>query len=279
MIISRLMNNNAVVALDDNGNEVILFGKGIGFQKKVRQPVDANKIEKKFVLESPNELHYLEELIRSIPLSYITATNEIVEIVKKELKANFKEDNLFISLVDHIAFAIERKKSNDFIENPLLMEIKKFYPDEYEIGALAIKIIKNYTGIMLDEDEAGYIAFNLMNATLNGCTAGAREITIVINNLISIIESHYNLTLDVDSVYYIRFITHLKYFLYRLFSNKESNNDDYLYQIAKDRFINEYECVKKIAEFLKGNYSYSVPNEELGYLMIHINSMILHNKK
>ncbi|WP_316569263.1 BglG family transcription antiterminator LicT [Neobacillus sp. YIM B06451] len=280
MIISRLMNNNAIVALDDQGNEVILFGKGIGFQKKARQRVDEAQIEKKFVLETPNEIHYLEELMRSIPQPYITATNEIVETAKKELNTNFKENNLFISLVDHIAFAIERKKSNESIENPLLLEIKKFYPNEFNVGLCALKIIKSRTGIMLDEDEAGFIAFNIMNATLNGSTTSAREITIVITHLVSIIESCFQLELDVNSVFYIRFITHLKFFLYRLFSNKEyRNNDEYLYEVTKDRFKVEYECVRKIAGFLKEKYNYSVPNAELGYLLIHINSMIIHNKK
>lgn len=279
LIISRIMNNNAVVALDENGDETILLGKGIAFQKKVHDPVERSKIEKKFILESKNEMKYVEELFRSIPPSYINATNEIIETAKNTIGTNFKEGNLFISLVDHIAFAIERKISNEMIENPLLIEIKKFYPNEFKVGALALEIIEKHTDIKLDEDEAGYIAFNLINATLNSNKTSIKEITIIIKNLISIIESNYNVKLDDNSTYYIRFITHLKFFLYRLSSNKVNNNDEFLYKIAKDKFKKEYECAKQIAAYINDYYNFRVPNEELGYLMIHINSMILHNKK
>ncbi|WP_382401282.1 PRD domain-containing protein [Lentibacillus salinarum] len=279
MIIVRIMNNNAVVALDNNENEVVLLGKGIAFQKKPKQHVNPDKVEKKFVLQSSNELHYLEELIRSIPLSYITVTNEIVQKAQELLEADIKEDSLFITLVDHIAFAIERKKSDDYLKNPLLIEIQKFYSNEYKVGSIALDIIEKHTGVRLDEDEAGYIAFNIINATLKAGSSDVKEVTVVIKHLISIIESHYQLELKINSVYYIRFITHLKYFLYRLFSNEENSNDEYLYKVAKKKFQNEYDCAKKIATFLKEKYNFSVSNEELGYLMIHINSMILHNGK
>lgn len=279
MIIERVMNNNAVIAVDEDGSEVVLLGKGIAFQKKRKQPVDPKKIEKKFVLQSPTQLSYLEKLIRSIPSSYLAVTNEIVEIAKQHIQADLKEDNLFISIVDHIAFAIERKKSGDYLENPLLIEIRKFYPNEFQVGLAALDIIKNHTGIQLDEDEAGYIAFHLVGASLKNQSSDAKKMVVVIDDLISIIERFYGQKLKTNSVYYMRFVTHLKYFLHRLFSNKDSKKgDDYLYKVAKKQYKKEHECVKKIADFLKDQHHCSVTNEELGYLMIHIKSMILHNQ-
>lgn len=279
MRIVRIMNNNGVIAKDENGKEVVLLGSGIAFQQKPDQLVNKNKIEKKFVLESNNEIQYLEELFRSIPQSYIKVTNQIVDMAKIVLETDFKEDSLFISLVDHINFAIERKESGEFIENPLLTEISKFYPSEYKVGVKALDFINKETEVRLDDAEAGFIAFNIINATLKTSSTSAKEITETVKSLITIIESHYNLKLEETSVYYIRFITHLKYFLYRISTNvtAKEGNDEYLYRIVKRKYKNEFECAKKIKDYLEINYNYSVSNEEMGYLMIHINSMILHN--
>lgn len=51
MQIEKILNNNVVQALDNNV-EYIVMGKGLGFQKKVGDFVDKEKIEKTFVLEN-----------------------------------------------------------------------------------------------------------------------------------------------------------------------------------------------------------------------------------
>ena len=51
MQIEKILNNNVVQALDNNV-EYIVMGKGLGFQKKVGDLVDKEKIEKTFILEN-----------------------------------------------------------------------------------------------------------------------------------------------------------------------------------------------------------------------------------
>lgn len=40
MIITKVLNNNAFVALDDNNKEIIVMGRGVGFKKKAGQKVE-----------------------------------------------------------------------------------------------------------------------------------------------------------------------------------------------------------------------------------------------
>lgn len=47
MKIEKVLNNNVVQALDNNV-EYIVMGKGLGFQKRVGDLVDKEKIEKTF---------------------------------------------------------------------------------------------------------------------------------------------------------------------------------------------------------------------------------------
>lgn len=51
MQIEKILNNNVVQALD-NDVEYIVMGRGLGFQKKVGEFVDKERIEKTFVLEN-----------------------------------------------------------------------------------------------------------------------------------------------------------------------------------------------------------------------------------
>ena len=57
MQILRVINNNVISSLDDEKREVVVMGKGVGFQKKAGDLVDASRIEKIFQLpkEHPNQ--------------------------------------------------------------------------------------------------------------------------------------------------------------------------------------------------------------------------------
>ena len=48
MIIARLLNNNVVITLDSNDEEIIVMGKGIGYQKSKGDTIDEEKINKVF---------------------------------------------------------------------------------------------------------------------------------------------------------------------------------------------------------------------------------------
>ncbi|WZU01128.1 hypothetical protein MGH68_16905 [Erysipelothrix sp. D19-032] len=47
MIIVKVINNNLVISENDDKQEVILMGKGLGYQKKIGDVVDDSTIEKK----------------------------------------------------------------------------------------------------------------------------------------------------------------------------------------------------------------------------------------
>lgn len=49
------MNNNVTLAQDVNGEEVVLIGSGIGFNKNKGDTVNEEKIEKIFIFEQRNQ--------------------------------------------------------------------------------------------------------------------------------------------------------------------------------------------------------------------------------
>ncbi len=76
-------------------------------------------------------------------------------------------DNIYISLTDHINFAIEGVQLGVPFQNPFLWEIKKFYYQEYIIGKAAIGMIEKKLGVTLPQDEAAFIALHIVNAELD----------------------------------------------------------------------------------------------------------------
>ena len=161
----RVINNNAIVGADRKGEEVILLGKGIGVRciKHRRYIVASSLIEKVFVVEKKANERYVEELIKSIPFPYIDTVNKVVALAERLLNYNFK-DQLFLTLLDHISFSVRRLQAHEDIQNPLLQEIRQFYPKEYDAAQQAVELINQELHVHFDENEAAFIAFHLINA-------------------------------------------------------------------------------------------------------------------
>lgn len=176
MKILRILNNNSVVASDEKNREVVLFGAGLGYRKTKGEPVDEKKIEKRFYMEEKQELNRFAELINSIPMEYILFSQQIIDEAKVKYGKQL-EDNIYVSLPDHIVNAVENVKQGIAAKNPMFWDIKRFYKDEFEIGEYALQVIREKTGIALQIDEAAYIALHFVNAEIGGGKNTAISIT------------------------------------------------------------------------------------------------------
>ena len=140
MKILKIINNNVVSACDEKGKEIVVMGKGLGFGKKSGDILDELKIEKKFSM--PDEsVTRLEELLRDIPYEYIQTANKIIAMAKEKYGMKLSKI-IYITLTDHLNFAITRLKKGIVVENALLWEIKRFYQREFEAGKSALEIVK-----------------------------------------------------------------------------------------------------------------------------------------
>lgn len=273
--ISKIVNNNFVCSVNEKGEEIILRGPGIGFQKKSNEIVDNSKVEKIYSMSSKTTLNKLQSLVDSIPLEYVQVSTEIIDDIKKSFNKKLN-DNIYISLTDHINFAIERQQKKLEYKNALLWEIKKFYNVEYQMGLHAIKIIKDKLGVDLIEDEAGFIALHIVNAELDTDMSDMFKITTLIQDIIAIVKNYYQLELDEDSLHYERFITHLKYLGQRMFSNKTVKDDDLkLQKMIKKNYSKDYQCAEMIDQYIQEKYHRELTGDEKMYLTIHLKRITL----
>lgn len=268
--IKKVVNNNIVCATDDNGEEVILRGLGIGFSKKANEIVAEEAIEKVYRMDGAKSMNKLQELLEEIPLSYVEVCTDIIDHAKEVLNRRLNS-NIYITLTDHISFAIARKKENMEYKNAMLSEIKCFYPQEYNLGVGALSIIEQRLGVRLSIDEAGFIALHIVNAQLDTNMSSMVQITELIQKILEIVTEYYHMEFDEDSLHYSRFITHLKFFGQRLFKNKETTSDDVVFQeMIKKQYPKDYECAKLIQEHISKTYNRKITEEEMMFLTVHL---------
>ena len=279
MVIKRLLNNNVVITVDSNGEEIIVMGKGIGYQKAKGDTIDEEKINKIFRISNKDVSNKLQELLDSIPINFVKLSNEIIEYSQEKLDKKLNE-SIYISLSDHIYTAVKRIKNGVTVKNALLWEIKRFYKDEYEIGVKALDIIEEKTKVRLPDDEAGFIALHIVNAQLNEEQPMVEGITKLIHEILTIVRIHFGIEFKEESVFYYRFITHLKFFSQRLFQHNTYNgdSDDDLLDVIKNKYSEAFECILKIKTFIKKKYDYDLTSDEMIYLTIHVEKVIQDSK-
>ena len=274
--IKKVYNNNVILAFENSSKkEVILTGCGIGFGKKPNDTVDDSKIEKKFVIQDNNFESKVNKLASEIPEEVFAVSSAIIEYAEKSLNTTLDE-YIYISLTDHIYFALKRYKENLPIKNELLYELRRIHKKEYEIGKWAIEYINKTFNVNFLIDEAGFIAMHIINANYRESTNKSCLIMNIINQILDIIKNYYSIEFIEDEINFDRLLTHLKFFAKRLIDKTESidTNNNGLLEIVKVQYKESYDCVKQIKSFIEENYTYKVNDDEVLYLILHINRVI-----
>ena len=159
MKVIKKINNNVAVCLDNDGHELIAFGKGTGFPKTPYELTDLSKIWRTYYGINPSYLG----LLNDIPEEVFELSIKIVDFAKMKIE-NQINSNIVFTLADHINFAIERFKKNLDIRMPFVYDIQHLYESEMQIGLFAIKLINKSMNVYLTKDEAVSIALHFINA-------------------------------------------------------------------------------------------------------------------
>ena len=137
MKVEKVINNNLVRSRDEAGREVLVMGKGLGFKKKPGDPIDRALVEKMYALVDLTQRRRLEEILSQTPLPCIQAANAVVDRARQVLDAELP-DSIYLTLCDHIQFALQRFREGIELKNALLEEIRSFYGREYQVGQEAL---------------------------------------------------------------------------------------------------------------------------------------------
>ncbi|MGM0216785.1 PRD domain-containing protein [Enterococcus sp. AZ109] len=271
MKVIKKINNNVVLAKMSDGSDAFIMGKGLGFRKTpfiLRN--DDPVIEKIYTQKDENTEKYLD-IFTKIPLPVVLVTENIIEKGKQLLNTELN-DLLLFSLADHIKNAIERQSISEDVINTLHWEIKHIYPTETQIGNYALKQIEQELLVRLPQEEASLIALHFVNAQLKEGTdfSETGKITQIIKDIITIVRYNLKQQVDEDSINFARFVTHLRYFIFRQINNESLNEQTELYDVVKKTAELELECLKRICMYLENNYEWHITTDEQLYLLLHL---------
>jgi transcriptional antiterminator len=261
--IIKVINNSAVIAYDQN-EEVILLGKGIGFQKKENDIICRSvKIEKKYQLIKV-EGHGMGEIDKQM-LPFIAL---VIELMDKSTNKEFSYTTMK-SLTEHIAAMYLRIINNENLESPFHYEIKALYAKDYQIGLQIGEEIFKKTGIRIPESELDFLTLYVHNGNNNDTKSRMDLIHSIIYQVSSLLEDRYNIKLYKDSIDYSRFIVHLRFVIERIL-RRECNPDINLKDLFMDKF-KKYQCIcQDIVRILENELHTTITDDERVYLMIHI---------
>jgi beta-glucoside operon transcriptional antiterminator len=267
----RKYNNNVILA-SDNGQEVVVLGKGLGFQTPPGSEVDMALVEKVFVPQKTVQMDRFSGLLSSLPYEYFLLAGKIIDHAKSLIQQPLNQSILF-ALADHLHFAVKRLKEHMDVQMNLLWDIQHVYPLEFKAGEAALDIIKNEQGIAFPREEAAAIALHFVNA--KGETEelpNSIKATALIKTIVSMIEEYFGFPLDEESFDFLRFVTHLRNAILRFVKNTwdTSPEDEDLYFLLKKRHAKAFECSLRICDYLRDTWGWKLTKNDQSFMALHI---------
>lgn len=270
MQIEKVLNNNVVIALDETGEETVLMGRGLGFGRHPGDSAPVHLIEKRFTLHAGQLSDRFQQLLTSIPLPHFLLSERIIDHAKRTLGATLS-DSIYVTLPDHISAALERHKQDIELSNPLLWDIRQFYPEEYRAGCAAVDLIREETGIDFGEDEAGFIAMHFVNAEGGGEFPEVYDMTCLMQRVFGLVQEQCGVEPDRDSPDFYRFVAHLKFLARRIAAGQSYGDCDAdLLPPVQDKYPDAFACAQTICDAILQECGFDAGKNELLYLTLHI---------
>ncbi|UGB03951.1 PRD domain-containing protein [Leclercia sp. G3L] len=274
MITIKKSLNNSMLLVDNDQREMILFGKGIGFGAKPGTHIDLAQVEKVFLPLSDLKSRHFLSLTDTIPAAFFDISHEIL-ILARRLCGDKLNSVLLFTLAEHLHFAVERSRNGQTILNKLSWEVKRYYPQEYSVGLQARAQVNEKFEVELPEEEAVNIAFHLINASSQDDDSTAHQQVELVNRIADIVRYKLGKSIDTQSVNYMRFITHLRYFAERVLAGKIalSETEDFYQELMRHR-PDAMTVAWVIRDYVQDKYQLTLPKDELTWLSIHISRLM-----
>lgn len=265
--VKKTFNNNAVLVSQDR-SEFILIGKGIGFNRKKGDRIaESSLIENVFIHVDETNKEQYRHLLEHVDGKTIAAVEEIITMAERDLGEKLHTD-IHFGLMDHINFAISRIREGIEIVNPFLLETRMLYRAEYTIAMKAVDIIRERLGVTIPEGEVGFITFHIHGGRMKNRRQSSLKYVKAISLVLPYIEDKLETKIEEDSFDSVRLVSHLRGMIERC--ARQETIENVLLDKMKSDFVFEYKISENIALILQKNIGILVPDNEIGYLALHL---------
>ena len=265
-----MLNNNVVLARDEIGREAILTGRGLGFQRKRGQDVDASLISRRYI--PADNAQSVAEVIAGIPLERLALIERVFRKAARGLNTDVPSSTL-IAVVDHINQAMERVCQGLTMDYPLRAEVAHLHPEELRLAEAMVEEINATQEVQLPGGEAVALALHLFTAAIGAPSAqAANEQSRLIGQVMGLLEKSFGDAFDADSVNAARFAVHLRYFLVRARTavQIEDGTSSLVAEALRVSDPDAYRVARRIRDLLEIRLNTTVSDDETAYLALHV---------
>ena len=268
--IKRVYNNNVVLAIEEDTTEVVLLGKGIGFQRRPGESIDTSLADQRFVAEGLYRAPQLAGLLSDAPSEHIAVARTITDLGHATLGLEPRQ-SLMIPVLDHLTFAVRRAQEGTHIDFPLRWEVAQLYPAEAALGRHVVTLVNETLGVQLQDDEWVAFALHFVNQQW---TKGDFSKTVVMTETISRVflrlAERWGRPIDENASSAARFVTHLRYVFARAARDQQlqTSRVDVL-SAVKLAYPEAADAAVDIGELIGQALKRVITNDEISYLALH----------
>ncbi|MBO3130528.1 PRD domain-containing protein [Dermatophilus congolensis] len=266
--VRRVYNNNVVLGVED-GAEVVLLGKGIGFGRKPGDEVDTEGVQR-FVEELPYKAARVADVLSGATMEETEVARAIVAIGRDALGLSVGQA-LLLPVLDHLSVAVKRVKMGITVDFPLRWEVGHVFPEESAAGREAMHLANARLGVVLQEDEWVAFALHFVNHRwAGGDLSRTLSMTETIRRSFSLLEESWGRAIDENSMNAARFVTHMRYLFVRALESRQL--DDVGVDLLAPVRARSPEAVRAalgLRELVEEALGVSLTEGEVGYLVLH----------
>ncbi|GIN63892.1 PtsGHI operon antiterminator [Robertmurraya siralis] len=267
--VLKALNNNVLIGNHPTYGEVVIIGKGIGFNRQQGDSIDSTVVEKLFVLKDEKEQKNYIKLLPFLDNDLLEVFISCIELIKKRTKATLNE-HIHVALTDHLLFAVSRLSKGMEMSNPFLIETKALYPFEYDIARDVVKLIGEKTDVKLPEGEVGFIALHIHSAVMNKNLSDVNRHSQLVTKLVDMIEERLKIKLDKESVDYMRLVRHIRFTIERVQTGEKVEEPEKISLLLKEEYPVCYNLSWKLIKVMQQELRKPVYNAEAVYLTMHL---------
>ncbi|MFB7241045.1 transcription antiterminator BglG [Streptomyces populi] len=278
----RVLNNNVVLAREENGRPVILTGRGIGFGSQQGKPVDTTLVERVFVPADDrdhapgSDADCLADALALISEEVLQAVVTALGDVGIEGRESTRP-TLAIAIADHVAGALDRAAQGIVIEYPLRPEVQTLYAAEYAQAQLLLAAINKYVTPQLEASEATALALHLVNAGfVSGDLSFTYTMTGVIQQMLAVVRERYGVDVSHESMNVARFITHVRYLFVRIQQHQQlTGQETTIGKGIREHYPEATHTAQQLATIVELRLGRRLSEDEVSYLALHVARMTM----
>lgn len=272
--ILRVFNNNVVLTRDELGREVVVTGRGVGYQGRPGGAIDPALVARRFI-PSDNPVS-VAQVIADIPLERLALVERLFGEAVRELGA-IMPPLAIVAAADHLHQAIERVARGEVMEYPMRAEVAHLHPDELQVAERLLDKLNAQLDQPLPKGEAIALAMHLFHAVTGSPSMEQTFLqSRLIRQIFDVVHHAYGGEFDPDSIDAARFAAHLRYFFARARAGKQlTSGVPTVAVVLAEGNDRAHQLALRIRALLELRLRHTVTADEVTYLTMHIARMEL----